>query len=47
MGLLPETARSMLRFGVPFQAVGLIHLAKDQAIITLGGLAFSTTQVGT
>jgi len=46
MGLLPETARSMLRFGVPFQAVGLIHLAKDQAIITLGGLAFSTTQVG-
>jgi O-antigen/teichoic acid export membrane protein len=46
MGLVPEAARMMLRFGVPFQAQGLIHLAKDQAIITLGGLAFSNTQVG-
>ena len=46
MGLLPKTTRSMLRFGVPFQAQGLVHLAKDQAVVTLGGLAFSNTQVG-
>lgn len=46
MGFGPVTARLLLRFGVPFQAHGLVHLAKDQAIITLGGLAFSNTQVG-
>ena len=45
-GILPETARALLRFGLPYQGQGLVHLAKDQATAALGGLAFSVTQVG-
>ncbi|MDX1614564.1 MAG: oligosaccharide flippase family protein [Candidatus Promineifilaceae bacterium] len=38
--------RQLLSFGLPYQGQGLVHLAKDQVIPALGGLAYSETQVG-
>lgn len=41
-----RAGRALLRFGLPYQGQGLVHLAKDQAVPALGGLFFAGTQVG-
>jgi teichuronic acid exporter len=38
--------QSLLRFGLPYQGQGLVHLAKDQAVPALGGLFFASAQLG-
>jgi O-antigen/teichoic acid export membrane protein len=42
-----EAGRKLLRFGVPYQAQGLLHLMKDRAIPALGGLLLGGGAVGT
>lgn len=46
VGVQPDRIRALYRFGLPYQGQGVVHLAKDQVIPVLGGLAFSGTQVG-
>lgn len=41
-----SAGRSLLRFGLPYQGQGLVHLAKDQVVPALGGLFFAGTQLG-
>ncbi len=41
-----DAARALLVFGLPYQAQGLAHLAKDRVIPALGGLLLSGGQVG-
>lgn len=40
------SGRALLRFGLPYQAQGLFHLAKDRALPALGGLALGGAVVG-
>jgi O-antigen/teichoic acid export membrane protein len=40
------SGRALLRFGLPYQAQGLFHLAKDRAIPALGGLLLGGAPVG-
>ena len=41
-----KSSKALLRFGLMYQAQGLFHLAKDNIVPMLGGLTFSSTQVG-
>lgn len=41
-----EAARALLVFGLPYQAQGLAHLAKDRVIPALGGLLLDSGRVG-
>lgn len=44
--LSASAASGLLRFGLPYQGQGVLHMAKDQIIPALGGLLLSGTQVG-
>ncbi len=46
LALPANISRDLLRFGLPYQGQGLVHLAKDQAIPALGGLFFSSARLG-
>ena len=46
LNLSIRSARALLRFGLMYQGQGLLHLAKDNLVPALGGLVFSSTQVG-
>lgn len=45
-GLAAGQVAALLRFGLPYQAQGLLHLAKDRVIPALGGLALGSGPVG-
>jgi PST family polysaccharide transporter len=44
--LAAASARGLLRFGLPYQSQGLLHLAKDRVIPALGGLFLGSGPVG-
>ena len=46
LNLSVRSAKALLRFGLMYQGQGLLHLAKDNIVPALGGLTFSSTQVG-
>jgi O-antigen/teichoic acid export membrane protein len=46
LGLTREAAARLLRFGLPYQGQGLLHLLKDRLIPALGGLALGAGPVG-
>ncbi len=46
LGLDREVAQRLLRFGLPYQTQGLLHLFKDRVIPALGGLFLGAGTVG-
>lgn len=46
LALPANISRDLLRFGLPYQGQGLVHLAKDQVIPALGGLFFTSARLG-